>query len=63
MNEKATVFKVTEFEKKVCELRKKGMSKQAIAELLRISQYKVRTILERNNVNVRIEHGRKRTII
>lgn len=58
-NEKGTVFKVKEFEKKVCDLRRKGMSKQSIAELLRISQYRVRSILERNNVNVRIDHGRK----
>ena len=59
MTEKTTVFKVREFEEKVCELRRKGMSKQSIAELLRISQYKVRTILNKHHVNIRIEHGRR----
>lgn len=57
--EKATVFNVKEFEAKICEMRKRGASKQSIAEHFRISQHRVRTILERNNINVRIEHGRR----
>ena len=60
MTEKQTVFNIKEFEEKVCKMRQLGRSKQYIAEHFRISQYRVRQILERNNINVRIEHGRRK---
>ena len=60
MNDKQTVFNVKELEDKVCSMRNRGMPKHIIAERLRISQYRVRQILERNNINVRIEHGRRK---
>ena len=59
---KATVFKVKEFEEQVCKMRKRGMSKQSIAEHFRVSQYRVRQILERNHVNIRIDKGRRTKI-